>query len=143
MHKPALQIEDESDPQPFSAEKFAMKATAQPLRNEDRDEVLSFLDARPIHTVFTRSFIYDNGIESDFNRGTFYGCRNQEGHLEGVALIGHATLVEAASVAAIEAFAQLAQECTSAHMILGEQETVAQFWNSFAQAGHTPRRVCR
>ena len=35
--------------------------------------------------------IRDNGIVSSLNRGTFYGCRDLNGNLEGVALVGHAT----------------------------------------------------
>src|SRR5688500_516677 len=65
------------------------------LREADRDAVLDFLDQRPVHTVAMTSFIYDNGIESPLNRGTFYGYHDRYGDLEGVALIGHTTLVEA------------------------------------------------
>jgi hypothetical protein len=42
-----------------------------------------------------KSFIIDNGMESNMNRGSFVGYRNANGDLEGVALIGHSTLVEA------------------------------------------------
>lgn len=142
MPNSATQKQDEADTgQPPAVE--VATSTVHPLRNEDRDEVLDFLAARPIHTVFMRSFIYDNGIESDLNRGVFYACRNAQGQLEGVALIGHATFIEAASAAAVEAFAHLAQDCPAAHMILGEHEMVAQFWTHFSQCGKTPRRVCR
>jgi len=34
--------------------------------------------------------IRDNGMESKFNQGNFYGCRDRHGNLAGVALIGHA-----------------------------------------------------
>lgn len=114
-----------------------------PLSNEDETEVLSFLATRPVHTVFLRGFIHDNGIVSELNRGTFYACRDRKGRMEGVALIGHATLVEARSDAALAAFAQLAKNCPSAYMILGEQEKVEYFWSYFAQSGQTARRVCR
>lgn len=43
------------------------------------------------------SFINDNGIESELNRGKFYGYCNVYGEFEGVALIGHSTLGEARS----------------------------------------------
>ncbi len=115
----------------------------RPLSAEHEAEVLAFLAARPVHTVFIAGFIRDNGLASQLNRGTFYGCRDRQGQLEGVALIGHFTLVEARSDAALAAFARLAQDCPSAHMILGEQEKVKAFWSYFAQMGHTPRRVCR
>ncbi len=117
--------------------------TVQALRAEHETEALAFLAARPVHTVFMAGFIRDNGVVSDLNRGTFYGCRDAHGRLEGVALIGHFTLVEARSEGALAAFARLAQDCPSAHMILGEQDKVQDFWNYFMQAGRTPRRVCR
>jgi predicted GNAT family acetyltransferase len=117
--------------------------TVRPLESEHEAEVLAFLAARPIHTVFMAGFIRDNGIVSKLNRGTFYGCRDRRGRLEGVALIGHFTFVEARSEAALESFAGLAQDCPSAHMILGEQGTVEAFWDYFSQAGSKPRRVCR
>jgi predicted GNAT family acetyltransferase len=65
------------------------------------------------------------------------------GQLEGVALIGHFTMVETDNEAALEAFAQLAQDKQRAHVILGEQKKVEQFWNSYAQAGQPMRLVCR
>jgi len=113
------------------------------LSNENRTEVLSFLGERPIQNVFISGFIHDNGLASDLNRGTFYGCWNPNGQLEGVALIGHITLLEARTQAALAVFARLAQDCPVAHMILGEQEKVAAFWSHFAKAGLTQRRACR
>ena len=59
----------------------------QRLTESDRQEVLSFLSVRPVHTVAMKSFIIDNGIESKMNRGNFVGYRNACGDLEGVALI--------------------------------------------------------
>ncbi len=117
--------------------------TVRPLDDEHEAEVLAFLADRPVHTVFMAGFIRDNGIVSELNRGTFYGCRDRRGSLEGVALIGHFTFVEARSEAALASFAGLAQDCPSAHMILGEQGRVEAFWNYFSQAGSKPRRVCR
>src|SRR3989442_7938115 len=117
--------------------------TVQALSREHETEVLAFLATRPVQTVFIAGFIRDNGLESQLNRGNFYGCRDQQGRLEGVALIGHFTFVEARSEVALAAFARLAQDFPSAHMILGEQENVEAFWSYFAQAGRTPRRVCR
>ena len=64
------------------------------LRNAEQDEVLDFLAERPVHTVFMASIIRDHGLVSPLHRGSFFACRNDNGSLEGVALIGHATLVE-------------------------------------------------
>jgi predicted GNAT family acetyltransferase len=109
----------------------------------DEAEVLAFLAERPVQTVVMSGLIRDNGLESPFNRGTFHACRDSEGRLEGVALIGHATFVEARSSSALEAFARLAQKERGAHMILGEQELIRGFWSYYAPGGQTPRLFCR
>lgn len=113
------------------------------LTNEHKAEVLSFLADRPLHTVVMNGLIRDNGLESPFNRGSFYGCRNAEGRLEGVALIGHAMFVDVRSYGALKAFARLAQSCRDAHMIMGEQEKIEHFWNYYSQGGQAPRIFCR
>jgi predicted GNAT family acetyltransferase len=117
--------------------------TLLPLVEEDKAETLRFLAARPLHTVFLAGFILDNGMVSPINRGTFYGARNEQGQLEGVALIGNATLIEAKSESALAAFAGLMQQSPSANIILGEKEKVGRFWSYFSKNGQTPRRVCR
>ena len=89
---------------------FASKINpVETLTENDRTEVLNFLKARPVHTVIMASFIRDNGMENADNRGRFYGYRNSAGELEGVALIGHTTLIEARSEEALKAFAAKAQ----------------------------------
>jgi tRNA modification GTPase len=75
-------------------------------------ETLDFLSQRPLHTVGLVGFIRDNGLVSERNRGTFYGCRNRQGKLEGVALIGHATLMETTTDRALQAFADLVRQGT-------------------------------
>ena len=127
----------------FEAPVATFPVKVEALERKHESEVLDFLAARPTHTVFMAGFIRDNGLVSHLNRGTFYACRDLQGRLEGVALIGHSTLVETRSEAALAAFARLTQDCPSAHMILGEQHKVETFWRYFAQTGRTPRRVCR
>lgn len=125
----------------ISADHFMVEIAG--LNTSDENEVLKFLAQRPVHTVGMVGFIQDNGLVSALNRGTFYGCRNREGQLEGVALIGHATLIETTTDRALEALAGIAQTCTTAHMILGEKERIADFWNCYAGAGQEMRRACR
>ena len=108
---------------------------------EDEPEVLAFLAARPAYTVFMSGLIRDNGFQSPLNRGAFYACRNHSGQLEGVALIGHATLVETRTKAALAAFAREAQSCSAAHIIIGEQEMIERFWQHYAEEGKRPRLV--
>ena len=113
------------------------------LMNGEEAEVLEFLAQRPIHTVAMMSMINDNGLDNPLNRGTFYGCRDMNGRLEGVVLVGHATLMETISDRALAALAQVAQECANTHMIMGEKERVAYFWGHYAAAGRQQRHACR
>lgn len=121
----------------------AGRVTVARLDDANRQEVLAFLAKRPLHTVVMSSFVRDNGLVSPFNRGTFYGCRDEEGRLAGVALIGHATMVEARTEEALAAFARLARESQSGHVILGEKDKVGRFWDYYATGGESPRLLCR
>jgi ribosomal protein S18 acetylase RimI-like enzyme len=113
------------------------------LSAEQEFEVLEFLARRPLHTVAMMSLIRDNGLISPLNRGTFYACRDANRQLEGVALIGHATLLETVSDRALEAFARVVHECPDIHMIMGEQERIQVLWDYCAGAGQHMRRACR
>jgi ribosomal protein S18 acetylase RimI-like enzyme len=113
------------------------------LAERDREEVLGFLAERPVHTVTLAGLIRDNGLVSEHNRGAFYGCRNSRGRLEGVALVGHHTLVEGRTRRAVREFAAAALACPRTHMILGELETVEEFWNGYADEGQRMRLACR
>src|SRR5258708_30289055 len=113
------------------------------LNSADEAEVFEFLSSRTIHTVFMASLIRDNGLVSPHNRGSFYSCRDRQGRLEGVALLGHATVVEAHSENSLAAFARLARNCLNAHLILGEQKTINTFWRHYANSGQKPRLTCR
>ena len=117
--------------------------TVQSLALGQEAEVLAFLAERPIHTVIMASMIRDNGLVSPLNRGTFYACRDAAGQLEGVALIGHVTMVETYSDTALELFADLAQQHQRAHVIVGEQDRVKRFWDFYSPAGQSPRLLCR
>jgi len=122
---------------------MARSLFAHELIEENKAEVLRFLAERPLHTVVMSGFVRDNGIESWLNRGTFYGCRDDLGNLEGVALIGHAMFIDARSGEALGVFARLAQDVRSTHMIMGEQETIQRFWNYYSAGGQAPRLSCR
>jgi predicted GNAT family acetyltransferase len=112
------------------------------LCNDDQNEVLDFLAERPIHTVFMASIIRDNGLVSPLHRGSFFACRDECGNLDGVALIGHATLVEARTEASLAALAQTAQGCGYARMIRGESDVVKRFWQHYANTDSQPRLIC-
>jgi predicted GNAT family acetyltransferase len=113
------------------------------LGAEHEAEVMAFLGERPTHTFAIASFIRNNGIVSPHNRGVFYGCRDSNGDLQGVALMGHFILFETRSDSAIEAFAVMAQTHKKVHMLLGEQEKVRTFWGYYHEGGQNPRLQCR
>jgi predicted GNAT family acetyltransferase len=121
----------------------SLYSRVESLTNEHKAEVLAFLAERPLHTVYLSGFILDNGVVSLLNRGSFYGYRNSSGRLEGVALIGHATLFEIRSHEALAAFASLAQNSTRTHMLMGEIEKVENFWKLYSEGGQAPRLMCR
>jgi uncharacterized protein len=113
------------------------------LHQSDEREVLEFLGARPVHTVFMATLIRDNGLVNARNRGSFYACRGRHGELEGVALLGHATVVEAHTENSLVTFAGLARNCRSAQLIRGERKTLNRFWEYYANTGEKPRLVSR
>ncbi len=119
------------------------QSIAHPLTADQEVEVLAFLSQRPLHTVTMVGFIRDNGLVSDLNRGTFFGYRDHNGELQGVALIGHATLIETHSDEALRAFAAVAQTCTTTHMLLGERDQISAFWRYYSATGQEMRLAYR
>ena len=117
--------------------------TVEELKAEHEAEVMEFLSERASHTFGMAGFIRTNGLVSQHNRGTFYGCRDEFGRLQGVALIGHYILFESRTDSAIEAFAHLALDCRIAHMMLGEQDKVEIFWHYYAENGQSLRLFSR
>jgi len=112
------------------------------LTENDRTEVLSFLAVRPVHSVAMTSFINDNGIVSELNRGRFYGYRNTAGNLEGVALIGHTTLIDARTVDAVKAFGFVARNAeTPVHMVMSDGNSTESFWKYY-KGDANPRIAC-
>jgi uncharacterized protein len=112
------------------------------LTNDDEGEVLRFLSARPIQTVMLAGFARVHGLVSHLNRGFFYACRDAQGNLEGVALMGHCTLMETRSEAALAAFARLAQSDPGIQVISGEQEKIRDFWAYFTAGEPVPHLLC-
>jgi uncharacterized protein len=116
------------------------KANLREFKNANATQILEFLAIRPVHTVVMTSWINDNGVENPANRGKFYGYFNNHGQLEGVALIGHTTLVEARSDEALEAFAfQSRKTETPIHVIVSAGNVVEDFWNLHTGTGQAPR----
>ena len=136
-------LRHESAASPLDAFSHDEPCTIGELSEADESEVFQFLSARPIHTVFMTSLIRDNGMVSPHNRGSFYSCRDRHGRLEGIALLGHATVIEARSENALASFARLARNCLNARLIRGEQETIGNLWKHYASSGQEPRLISR
>ena len=128
---------------PVRSEDAPNSLSIQPVRVGQEAEVLAFLAERPLHTFVMAGHIRDNGLESPHNRGSFHACRDQGQRLKGVALIGHATLVETRSDAALAAFAHLAQTRPAPKVLMGEEDKIDYFWRCYAKVGLSPRRVGR
>ena len=80
---------------------------------------------------------------SELNRGKFYGYRNISGTLEGVALIGHSTLVEARSDKALKALAITARTTeTPIHLIMSSGKAAETFWKYLTDGNTAPRLAC-
>lgn len=114
----------------------------EPLREEHKNEALGFLATRTEHTFVMAGWILDNGLVSPLNRGTFYGHRNERGQLDGVALIGHVTLFETNNEVALAAFARLAQDCSSARVVMAKANNLQRFLAYFTNE-QRPRLMCR
>jgi len=118
-------------------------AQALPLRETEKSEALSFLAQRPLHTVYMASLLRDNGVVSPLNRGRLYSYRGSHGHFEGIALLGHATLIEARTESSLAAFARLAQQSSLPHLIRGEEDLIQRFWRQYGKSEHGESHVCR
>ena len=134
---------NENNLQPGFVQSFPDFNRLQILTNADENEVLEFLAQSPVHTVIMSGFIQGNGLENADNRGGFYGYRNAEGILEGVALIGHTTLVESRSAESLQAFAVIARRSeTPIYIIMSGGNTTETFWRYYAGDNRQPRLVC-
>lgn len=113
------------------------------LTEADRREALSFLAVRPVQTVVMTSFILDNGMVSELHRGEFFGYRNAAGELEGIALIGHSTLVEARTEDALTALAIAARRSsTPIHLIMSNGSDAQRFHQYLTGGTSEPRLTC-
>lgn len=112
------------------------------LTNDVEPEVRAFLSLRPLHTVFMAGLIHDNGLVSNFNRGTFYGARNERGALTGVALIGNKTIIEARSEDAHKGLMRLALSNREPHLIRGEQTQINRLLDYAQRHDCSPQLVC-
>jgi GNAT superfamily N-acetyltransferase len=118
-------------------------AHVEPLDAARRDEALAFLGERPLHTVVMAGLLRGHGPVVPAPAGNFYACRDRRGRLEGVALVGRATMFEARTPRAIRAFAAEARRCPSVKMIMGESGDLELFREHYAAGRKDVRLFCR
>jgi GNAT superfamily N-acetyltransferase len=108
--------------------------TAQRLSEQDEPEVRQFLIEYPLQTFGLLGLINDNGLVSPHNRGDFYAYRGDNNELEGVALIGYNTVIDARSEEAIQVFADLAKAVVDPFLILAQESQIDRFMEYYADA---------
>jgi ribosomal protein S18 acetylase RimI-like enzyme len=94
------------------------------LKHGDEAQALDSLGHAPLQNVLLRGSILDHGLESDCNRGSFYGCFRDDS-LIGVALIGQNILLQG-NAEAVAAFAEVARDCALQPRLLLCEETDAE-----------------
>ena len=109
------------------------------LEESDKQAALKYLSARPISTVIMAGWVHERGIVSEANRGTFYGHFDGDGRLDGVALIGRATMFETQNERALQEFAELATNCETVRMVMGEEEKMEVMLRPFVRRNRKPR----
>ncbi|MBV9926938.1 MAG: GNAT family N-acetyltransferase [Acidobacteria bacterium] len=115
----------------------------EPLADAHRGEALAFLAERPLHTVIMAGLLRQHGPAVPAPAGDFYACRDAEGRLEGLALVGRATMFEARHARAVAALAERARRCASVRMIMGEADGLHHFLERYAAGVQPPRLSCR
>ena len=106
----------------------------QRLTSGDEAEACRFLAQRPLQSFGLLGMISDNGLDSPHNRGDFYAYRDARGHLEGIALIGHNTVLDARSDAAIASFTRLAKAAANPFLLLAPEPQMARFVEYYADS---------
>jgi predicted GNAT family acetyltransferase len=104
---------------------------SHPLTNEDADAALTFLPKKPAHCAYLAGLIEENGLVSPLNRGAFYASRNFLGEIQGVALVGHATIIEPTNNESLRELAQAAGNWESTHLVMCEERWADEFWKHY------------
>ena len=118
-----------------------LQASCSPyiLTAEEADVVLNFLPKKPAHSAYLAGLIEDNGLVSPLNRGTFYASRNFMAEIQGVALVGHATIIEPTNKESLRELAEVAGNCNSSHLVMCEERWADEFWKHYRTTNGTPK----
>lgn len=99
---------------------------------------MAFLEERPVENAVLAGQIQDNGLVHPRNRGAYFGYRDEDNILTGVALIGRNTLIEARTDDAITALANSARERGDIRIVFAPERQLAKFWRTFAAHRELP-----
>jgi predicted GNAT family acetyltransferase len=119
------------------------RSGAQLLTIEETEEVLRFLPKKPAHCAYLAGLVEENGLVNPLNRGAFYASRNFLGEIQGVALVGHATIIEPTNQESIRELAEAANHCNSTHLVMCEERWADEFWKHYAPTERSPEVECR
>jgi len=112
----------------------APRPCAQRLTRRDEPEVRRFLAQRPLQSFGLLGMITDNGLVSPHNRGDFHAYRGARNQIEGVALIGHNTVLDARSDEAIASFSELAKATANPFLLLAPEPQMFRFVECYADS---------
>ena len=98
------------------------------LTADETEAILKFFRKQPAHCAYSTSLIHEHGLMSQINRGTLYGSKNFLGELRGVALIGHATIIEPTNKESLKDLAATADTCNSRDLVMCEERWAEQYW---------------
>ncbi|HKO62918.1 MAG TPA: GNAT family N-acetyltransferase [Pyrinomonadaceae bacterium] len=109
------------------------------LSNEEAKVVLNFLPKKPAHSAYLAGLIEENGLVSPLNRGMFYASRNFLAEIQGVALVGHATIIEPTNKESLRELAEVAGNCDSTHLVMCEERWADEFWKHYRTINDAPK----
>ncbi|MFN6965071.1 MAG: GNAT family N-acetyltransferase [Pyrinomonadaceae bacterium] len=112
---------------------------ASELCESETDDALAFLAKRPLHNVILEGWLTDLKAGEKPTCGRFFKHRDENGLIDGIALIGKHTLLEAHRPAAIRAFAELARERGDIKMFCAESPAFEIFWRHYSLSARRPR----
>lgn len=127
--------------QPLPERALSGCCSTRALEETDKQAALHYLSARPISTVIMAGWIHEHGIVNEANRGTFYGYFDCDGRLDGLALIGRATMFETQNERALQEFAELAKTCETVRIVMGEEEKMEVMLHHFVRSNRKPRSL--
>jgi ribosomal protein S18 acetylase RimI-like enzyme len=127
----------------FQPASTQFQRSALPLCETEIFDALTFLAGANVQSVILAGMLLDNGVDKELNRGTFYAYRGVRGEIEGIALIGHSTIIDSRSEIALREFARIARNTSvPMHLVLSSGEVSERFFDDYSYGRFMPRLTC-